>query len=53
MSWDMKKVSSFEFVSDVTRYGDRIVDDEIGECIARIGSMRKTYRLLVEKLQGP
>ena len=49
MCWDMKKVSSFDFISDITHYGDRIVDSAIGECIARIRSMRKGYRLFVEK----
>jgi len=49
MSWDMKKVSSFDFISDITHCGDRIVDSAIGECTACIGSMRKAYRLLVEK----
>jgi len=49
MSWDMKKVSSFDFVSDITHHDGRIVDDAIGECLARIGSMRKAYRFLVGK----
>ena len=48
MIWDMKKIRSFEFASDITHYVDRIVDDEIGESIAFFGSMRKAYRLLVE-----
>jgi hypothetical protein len=49
MSWDMKKVSRFDFITDITHYVDRIVDDEIGECIARFGSIRKAYRLLIDK----
>ena len=49
MSWDMKKVNSFDFIGNITHCGDRIVENEVGEYIACFGSVRQTYRLWVGK----
>jgi len=43
MCWDMKKVSRFDFLSDITHYNGRIIDYAIGEC-----SMHRVYKKSIQ-----